>query len=579
MNKNELITKLRELDSLTFEEKSQLIDLINRKRYGLVWEDKPEDAEEVLNETLPVLSEVIDKAIIYNSEKQKNKTLFENSKDEIPNHILIEGDNLHALTTLCFTHENKIDVIYIDPPYNTGNKDFRYFDSRFEEVRDIDKENPFRHSMWLSFMSKRLKIAKRLLKETGVTFISIDDNEVAQLKLLCDDIFREENYLTTIVRRRRKTQANLTKNIAPVHEYIVCYAKNISSLQFNKLTYSKEFIKKSFSNPDKDSRGLYQTGPLARPENSSNKEYILEMPNGRKIKAKWSCSQETFDRYVQEKRLVIPREGKGMPRIKIFLNETKGALPNTWWDDIASNEEGAKEIENIFGTNAAFIFPKPTDLIRTILQIASNKNSVILDFFAGSGTTLHATMALNSEDEGKRQCILVTDNENKICEEVTYIRNKKVIEGYTKPNKEKVEGLVKNNFRYYKTAFVGREKTLKNKRQLTELATDLLCIKENCYKEIKGAKQIRIFQENSISIVIIYDDIVIPNAVELIKKLPKDHTIKVYVFVEGQDPYTEDFEEVLDRIQLCTLPDAIYKAYQNILPKKRKIEMEVETVN
>lgn len=566
MNKNELISKVKELDALTLEEKSQLIDLINRKRYGLVWEDKPEEAEELLNEALPVLSEVKERAIIYKPETDE---------EQAPNHILIEGDNLHALTSLCFTHENKIDVIYIDPPYNTGNKDFRYYDSRFDEVRDVDKENPFRHSMWLSFMNKRLKLAKRLLRDTGVIFISIDDNENAQLKLLCDEIFREENYLTSIVRRRRKTQANLTKNIAPVHEYIVCYAKNISVLQFNKLTYSKEFIKKAFSNPDNDPRGLYQTGPIARPENSSNKQYVLVMPNGREIEAKWSCSQETFNRYVKENRLVIPREGKGMPRIKIFLSELKGALPNTWWDEVASNDEGAKEIENIFGTNAAFVFPKPTDLIRTILQIASNKDSIVIDFFAGSGTTLHATMALNEEDGGNRQCILVTNNENKICEEITYIRNKKVIEGYTKPNEEKVEGLPRNSFRYYKTTFVSREKTLKNKRELTELATELLCIKENCYTEIKGGKQIRIFQEKEVAVVIIYDDIHIPSAIELIKKMPQELTIKVYVFAEGQDPYTEDFYEVGERVQLCALPDAIYKAFQNILPKKRKIRNEV----
>ncbi|KAF5029752.1 DNA methylase [anaerobic digester metagenome] len=315
-------------------------------------------------------------------------------------------------------------MIYIDPPYNTGSDGFVYNDDRkftakeLQNLIGVDAEKAKRilaftqsksnsHSAWLTFMYPRLYIAKQLLKDDGVIFVSIDDNEVAQLRLLMDEVFGEENFVTSFIWRRRKTQANLSKNVAPVHDYILCFGKNQEVLNLNKLDFTDDFIKKTFSNPDNDPRGLYQTGPIARPKNSSNKEYELTMPNGRVIKAKWSCSQETFNTYVSENRLVIPRDGEGMPRIKIFLNELEGKLPNTWLDNIATNDEASKEIEEIFGSNAFFSSPKPTKLITQLMKIGSNKDDIILDFFAGSGTTAHSVMQLNAEDGSNRKFILV----------------------------------------------------------------------------------------------------------------------------------------------------------------------------
>ena len=184
MNKKELVEKINSLDALTTEEKSALIDLLKQKKYGLVWENKPEDVEERLRAELPVLNEVTDKALLDGGE-------------DAPNHILIEGDNLEALTALAYTHENSVDVIYIDPPYNTGNKDFVYNDSF------VDSEDGYRHSKWLSFMEKRLRIAKRLLSEKGVIFISIDDNEQANLKLLCDEVFLASNFIGPIIWKKK----------------------------------------------------------------------------------------------------------------------------------------------------------------------------------------------------------------------------------------------------------------------------------------------------------------------------------------------------------------------------------------
>ena len=184
MNKYELAKKINELEGLTNDEKSELIKLLrSQKKYGLVWEDKPEDAEQRMVNEQPVLVEVPERAIL-------------SDDAEAPNHILIEGDNLEALTALSYTHAGKIDVIYIDPPYNTGNKDFSYNDTF------IDRENGYRHSMWLSFMDKRLEISQNLLSSRGTIFISIDDNELSQLKLLCDEIFGERNFIACPVRRR-----------------------------------------------------------------------------------------------------------------------------------------------------------------------------------------------------------------------------------------------------------------------------------------------------------------------------------------------------------------------------------------
>lgn len=207
MDKNELVNKICAIEGLTNDEKSTLIELLRKqKKYGLVWEDKPEDVEERLREELPVLIEDTSKAII-------------STDTDAPNHILIEGDNLEALTALAYTHKGKVDVIYIDPPYNTGNKDFVYND------KFVDKEDAYRHSKWLSFMSKRLQIAKQLLSDNGVIFISIDDNEQAPLKMLCDEIFNENKLIGQIVWFKKRKGSFLSNKLISLTEYILAYSK------------------------------------------------------------------------------------------------------------------------------------------------------------------------------------------------------------------------------------------------------------------------------------------------------------------------------------------------------------------
>ena len=567
MNKTDLIQKVKSIEGLTQDERAYLVNLVNtKKKYGLVWEDKPEEVEEQLRENLPVLKEVKDKAII--------------NGEEHPNHILIEGDNLHALTALTFTHEGKIDVIYIDPPYNTGNKDFKYNDTF------VDKEDSYRHSKWLSFMNRRLKIAKRLLSDKGVIFISIDDNENAQLKLLCDEIFSERNLISDVIWQSRKSVSNDTF-VSLNHNYTLIYTKEVSNLDKNnfRLPTSSE----KFSNPDNDPRGHWVADPFDAPNLRPNLTYAIINPNNGKEfwppKGRcWRTTEQEYLNFLNDNRIVFGKKGETKPQLKRFLDFAveKGATSISIWNDIETTTNGTQQLEEILGSKL-FTNPKPIGLLDRILKISTTyfKDSLVLDFFAGSGTTLHTTMALNAEDGGNRQCILVTNNENNICEEVTYERNKRVIQGYTNAKGIEVEGLTNNNLRYYKSEFISREPSLKNKRELTQLATELLCIKEDCYTEQKiNIKQARLFANSKVTLLILFDDHIIPQAVEFIKGIEATE-IKVYVFSMGSDPYTEDFAEVLDKITLCALPDAIYKAYQNVLPKKNRvvpiIEEEVET--
>lgn len=571
MKKTDLIHKLKQLQGISDDERAYLINLVNtKKKYGLVWEEKPEDVEEQLREKLPVLKEVKDRAII--------------NGEEYPNHILIEGDNLHALTALTFTHEGKIDVIYIDPPYNTGNKDFKYNDTF------VDKEDSYRHSKWLSFMNKRLEIAKRLLNNTGVIFISIDDNENAQLRILCNDILGEMNFVETIVWQKNFAPRSSAKHFSSNHDYVLCYAKSINELKLNLLPRSSTQNDR-YKNPDNDPRGVWTSDNLTARNYYSLGTYPITNPAGRVIEGPpkgtyWRVSEENFKKLVADNRIWFGFDGNGVPRLKRFLSEVQdGVIPQTIWlhTEAGNTQEAKKEVLSVFGEDEGFFStPKPLKLISRLLQISSSRNSIICDFFAGSGTTLHATMQLNAEDGGTRQCILVTNNENNICEEVTYERNRRVIQGYNNAKGEMVEGISGNNLRYYKSEFVGREPSVKNKREITRLATELLCIKEDIYAEQKqvgayllNTTYVRCFQQGSLYLLVIYDEDVIEQMVEVIQSVVEEDAsrnthFKVYVFSNGQYPYTEEFEEVLPYVTLCALPDAIYKAYQHVLPKRKK---------
>lgn len=576
MNKNELANKIRGIDGLTNDEKSALIELLRKqKKYGLVWEDKPEEVEERLREELPVLIEDTGKAIV--------------SEDAgAPNHILIEGDNLEALTALAYTHEGKIDVIYIDPPYNTGNKDFVYND------QFVDKEDSYRHSKWLSFMSRRLRIAKRLLSDKGVIFISIDENELGQLKVLGDEIFND-NFVGQWNWFKSSTPPALSKKIKRNIEYILCWQSSENNEKFKgvqKVSKSndpftkpqntfKELLFPKDSITCKLPDGIYDAGTYGTDKFPNELLNNLVVRNGKNANAvrfrnRFIWVQETLNEninnglYVElSKSLVLSyKRGNYSPEVPPnFIDASVG---------VDTTENAGRQLMDIFNDTKVFDYPKPLSLIKYLLNFSYGKKLTILDFFAGSGTTLHATMQLNAEDGGKRKCILVTNNENNICEEVTYERNKRVIQGYTTPKGEEVPGLVGNTLRYYKTDFISRDRTPRNMRALVAASTDLLCIKNDIYKEAKLAgrninpKIARYFAEGDRSMLVIYDERAISAIVEILETVdPSKEKIKVYVFSAGSYAYDDEFEEVADKVQLCALPDAIYQAYQKVLPKRR----------
>lgn len=573
IDKTELIKKLRDLEGLTNEEKSNLIGLLRQyKKYGLVWEDKPEDVEERLRVELPILKEVKERALI-------------SDQPDAPNHILIEGDNLEALTALSYTHEGKIDVIYIDPPYNTGNKDFVYNDSY------VDTEDSYRHSKWLSFMSKRLRIAKRLLSDKGVIFISIDDNEQASLKLLCDEIFGGNNFIAQVIWERSFAPISLKKHFSVSHDYITLYAKRVDGLVCNGLPRTEE-TNSRYSNPDNDPRGPWQSDNATVGPAIEEKVYEIKSPGGRVILPPsgrcWLYTKDRFEEMIADNRIWFGPDGNNVPRVKRFLSEVKeGITPMSIWKytEVGHSQDATKELKDIFDGEARFTYPKSMRLLKRVVGLYGDKHSTILDFFAGSGTTLHATMQLNAEDGGHRQCILVTNNENGICEQVTYERNKRVIQGYTTPKGQKVEGLHNNNLRYYRTEFIPRERTQRNMRALVNAATDLLCVKEDLYEEkpmlgtLKLKPQLaRYFSDGQKHMLVVYREEVVNELVEAIKPLELGSSIlKIYIFSPGRYAFDDNFYEVQDKVQLVALPAAIYDAYQRVLPKqKERLLVEAE---
>ena len=595
MNKYELAKKINELEGLTNDEKSELIKLLrSQKKYGLVWEDKPEDAEQRMVNEQPVLVEVPERAIL-------------SDDAEAPNHILIEGDNLEALTTLSYTHAGKIDVIYIDPPYNTGNKDFIYNDSF------VDKEDGYRHSKWLSFMNKRLKIAKNLLSDKGVIFISIDDNEQAPLKQLCDEIFGERNFVAKFD-WRKKTGANDAKDIAVITESILLYSNSkvlaVEREIWNRDEGSRNMKRFKFSDEFVETRGKYYLDTLDRGglQYSDSMNYGIEAPDGGMIypngrsefvndgwiwkwgkdKVKWGLENK-FLEFVKSKK---SSGCKYTIKYKVYENvDNEGnirkkvgrAFTNLILEPI--NQQGNSELMALFG-EVPFSNPKPLGLLQYLLNTIVIKDVTVLDFFAGSGTTLHATMQLNAKDGGHRQCILVTNNENGICENVTYERNRRVIQGYITPKGEKVPGLTRNNLRYYKTKFVPRDKSPKNLRNLMALSTDMLCIHNDTYSEKSFAgkninnKIARYFESNDGTkrMLVIYRTEAIQALVELMKQEFKNAESKengklmVYVFSPNGYAYDDEFEDVADNVSLCAMPDAVQNAYRRVLPKKRQAQ-------
>ena len=456
----------------------KILKLLNTKKYGLVWEEHAELVEEEMKTRIPVFIE------------DETRKINGDPEDKDYN-FLLEGDNLHSLHLLEKTHAGKIDVIYIDPPYNTGNKDFVYND------KIVDKTDGYSHSKWLSFMSKRLEIARRLLSDTGVIFISIDDNEQAQLKLVCDEIFGSKNYITSFIWKvtgHTDNQEDVTNN----HEYIHCYSTQKSKIEINKVV-DPNIPEESKVHRDYAENSITKNG-------RKNPPSFIDLPKGFPCDAKELRRNtfENFDKFYQEvldnkfisreltkkyeakypipvddmiienyrltkpcrvfsgwmnngkvKRFIEnncePIEDNGT-LIKFFLSKNgviyykregrESHYVQTVLENLGTTERNKYMLENM---NIEFDYPKPRELIEYIVSLYCKSNSTILDFFAGSGTTGHAVAQLNKEDGGNRKYILCTNNENNICEEVTYKRL------------TNIQDDLPHNLKYFKTKFLSKD--------------------------------------------------------------------------------------------------------------------------
>lgn len=385
---------------------------IKSKKYGLVYEEHKEEIDEILENNVPILKE--------------EKDLFVDNGGQI--NFLIEGDNLACLQLLEKTHKGKVDLIYIDPPYNTGNKDFIYDDSF------VDRNDAYRHSKWLSFMNKRLRIAKKLLSPSGVMFISIDDNEQAALKTLCDTIFGENRVEQYIWCLQDKTEGSFVKTagltVRKEHEYIIaCF--NSPNKHFKRYKGVREFSEGSFSNPDNDPRGDWFSGNISRngiTSTTGSKYYTITNPAGESFTRNWTLSKEEYEEALKDNRIFFAKNGAGVPRLKIYKNADIELIQSSLFNDVHTSITGKNEIKKLFNGETPFNFPKNTFLINRLMTIAEeSKDYTILDFFAGSGTTGHAVMKMNADDGGNRKFILCTNNENNICKEITYERIKRAI--------------------------------------------------------------------------------------------------------------------------------------------------------
>lgn len=549
------VERVKELEQEVENLVSEIKRLKKCKKYGLVWEDHVEELDK--RDVIPLLA--------------KDESLSLPEIADKPMNYLIEGDNYHALRALQHTHRGRIDVIYIDPPYNTGNRDFVYND------KYVDSEDNFRHSKWLSFMNKRLRLARELMSDNGVIFISIDDNEQAQLKLLCDEIFGEDNFVSNVVVKMSELKGfkmkNADKKFPKIKEFLYVYSKDktkytmnvVKTLKSNLDVYSRYYNKKIVNIQDDVSDWVVE--PIRKGENkldiSDRAIYLVSRDND--ISDRVQIPNGSFHRYVNnDGNVEILYNDEGSIKKALFLEDNMHEPLGDIWFDISTinlNKEGGVDFPN---------GKKPLKMIKRIINMSLNKNAIVLDFFAGSGTTGHAVMELNKEDGGNRSFILCTNNEvsdervqtylfeqglipknnktefNKykknnpedyqnflkspeyeslgIARAVTRERLKRVIEGYTTPKGKKVEALP-NNLTYLKTQeFDKNEQFGPNRKQLADLAfnSHLLKYPSSNYQSIK---------------VDIFTDL---------SKIQHDKSKKLVAFVDVRD--RESLSDIVDEL-------------------------------
>ena len=553
MGKYEDFSK-EELIRLTQKQEKEL----KTKKYGLVWDSEKEPEKVVLDceNNLPVLERVEDKEIKTNEEEDN---------------ILIEGDNYHALTVLNYTHKEKIDVIYIDPPYNRGG-DFYYNDRR------IEKDDGYKHSLWLNFMEKRLNIAKNILSENGVLIISIDDAEYSNLNLLCNKIFDEAHVDTMVWRKSGDGRDGKMKNTTTFrkdHEYLIFCFKGENRL--NKIREKPNF-QNEYPNPDNDPRGPYKAGSISRKESASNPKhknyYTVISPSGKKFTRQFDVPKEDFEKWDKDvklnsegqkvSRIYWGKNGSAVPALKIFTEEEREITPYSVLLSKGTTTEGTKEVSAILNKDCSKMRPKPTLLISTLVQLCSNDDSIVLDFFAGTGTTGHAVKLLNKRYGGQRKFILCTNNEENICTEFCYPRIKKIINGYTAD--KKIKGL-SGNLKYFKTNFVKKNNNRDQvKLNLTQECTEMLCVKEGIFNLEKQKNDFKIFSSNKKDrFLCIYYNFIEDSFNDFLKEIRKIEGKKqVYIFSLDNKVDEGLFFGIKD-LTIETIPQKILDVYKQLI--------------
>ena len=565
---------------------AEISKLKKTKKYGLVWEHKTEEViENFKNGQQPYLEEVQDKHI-------------ENAPGE-PTNLIIEGDNFDALSILNYTHAGKVDVIYIDPPYNTGSNDFIYNDNY------IGVDDEFRHSKWLSFMSVRLKLSRQLLKDDSVIFISIDDNEQAALKMLCDEIFGVDNLINNsiVVAAPAGTQSSV--DIAQQHAYCLIYRKS-NDYHVAPLILNEEALLKKYSYGEDDLGKYYieriwKRGVGGRKEdvpslhfpvyyNVETKEILIDKEIDGKNKGdyieiipyqtknvlgRWTWSREKM---IAERDHLIVVKVAGEYRLhkKVYASDEKGRKPYSIIPaEIGRTELGSLELKSIMGEKT-FLYPKFSGFIKYLLKYSNNPNAIVLDFFAGSGTTDQAVLELNKEDGGHRQFILCTNNGDKgqdsvkIAEDITYPRIKTVITGTRQDGSKYSEG-ISANLRYYKIQYKQKRSSIdSNRLAMVDCMEEILKVKENAFEQIETNEDYVIYKSSDHYLGLVFESFSLEEAVEKLKSINQEKlNTTIYTFSYSRDTLEDDYDADFD-IEFKAMPEGLLKTYARITENLRR---------